>query len=174
MTHRKPYEFEGPAPDAAVYWTSLDDFTLQQSPDPAARAHLAAEFPREALDFSDGVSRRGFMTLMGAAVALGTLEGCRRPVDKILPYARMPEDVAVNVTSYYATVLDRRGESLGLLVESHEGRPTKVEGNPDHRASLGKTDLLTQASVLDLYDPDRARQPSTRGEDKRYADAEAA
>ncbi|MDB5557033.1 MAG: Molybdopterin oxidoreductase, iron-sulfur binding subunit, partial [Rhizobium sp.] len=138
------------------------------------RAHLAAEFPREALDFSDGVSRRGFMTLMGAAVALGTLEGCRRPVDNILPYARMPEDVAVNVTSYYATVLDRRGESLGLLVESHEGRPTKVEGNPDHRASLGKTDLLTQASVLDLYDPDRARQPSTRGEDKRYADAEAA
>jgi MoCo/4Fe-4S cofactor protein with predicted Tat translocation signal len=174
MTHRKPYEFEGPAPDAAVYWTSLDDFTLQESADPSARAHLAAEFPREALDFSDGVSRRGFMTLMGAAVALGTLEGCRRPVDKILPYARMPEDVAVNVTSYYATVIDRRGESLGLLVESHEGRPTKIEGNPDHSASRGKTDLLAQATVLDLYDPDRARQPSSHGEDKRYADAEAA
>ncbi|MBK6531433.1 MAG: hypothetical protein IPF99_18040 [Deltaproteobacteria bacterium] len=174
MSRRKPYEFEGPAPDAAVYWTSLDDFTLQQSSDPAARDHLAEEIPRTALDFSDGVSRRGFMTLMGAAVALATLEGCRRPVDKIMPYARMPEDVAVNVTSYYATVIDRRGESLGLLVESHEGRPTKIEGNPDHSASHGKTDLLAQAAVLDLYDPDRARQPSTRGEDKRYADAEAA
>ncbi len=174
MTHRKPYEFEGPAPNAAVYWTSLDDFTLQQSADPSARASLAEEFPREALDFSDGVSRRGFMTLMGASVALGTLEGCRRPVDKILPYTRMPEDIAVNVTSYYATIIDRRGESLGLLVESHEGRPTKVEGNPDHGSSRGKTDLLGQATVLDLYDPDRARQPSMHGEDKRYSDFDAA
>ncbi len=178
MTRRKPYEFEGPAPDAAVYWTSLDDFTLQQDQDPAARAHLAAEFPASALDFSDGVSRRGFMTLMGAAVALGTLEGCRRPVDKIVPYSRMPEDVAVNVTSYYATTMDCRGESLGLLVESHEGRPTKIEGNPDHSASGGKTDLLAQASVLDLYDPDRARQPAQRVDaaltNKRYADFEGA
>ncbi len=174
MTRRKPYEFEGPAPDAAVYWTSLDDYTLQHSDDPAARDHLAPEFLPSALDFSDGVSRRSFMTLMGAAVALGTLEGCRRPVDKIVPYARQPEDVAVNVTSYYATVLDRRGEGLGLLVESHEGRPTKVEGNPDHTASHGKTDLLAQASVLDLYDPDRARRPSEGGVDKTYADFEAA
>lgn len=145
MSRRSPYEFEGPAPEAPVWWTSLDDYASQKDPSPDARADLAAEHPEGAWDFSDPVSRRGFMTLMGAAVSLATLQGCRRPVDKILPYARSPEDVTVNVTSFYATVIDRRGEGVGLLVESHEGRPTKIEGNPDHGASRGRTDLLTQA-----------------------------
>jgi len=174
MTRRNPYEFEGPAPDAAVYWTSLDDFTAQQSPGAAADPALAAEFPPNAWDFSDPTSRRSFMTLMGAAVALGTLQGCRRPEEKILPYVRQPEDVTVNVSNFYATVSDRRGESVGLLVESHEGRPTKVEGNGDHPASTGKTDLLLQASVLDLYDPDRLRQPAQGATLKSWHDMETA
>lgn len=174
MSRRSPYEFEGPAPEAPVWWTSLDDYASQKDPSPEARAELAAEHPEGAWDFSDPVSRRGFMTLMGAAVSLATLQGCRRPVDKILPYARSPEDVTVNVTSFYATVIDRRGEGVGLLVESHEGRPTKIEGNPDHGASHGRTDLLTQASVLDLYDPDRSRRPMNQGQAKTYADFENA
>jgi molybdopterin-containing oxidoreductase family iron-sulfur binding subunit len=179
MSRRNPYEFEGPAPDAPVWWTSLDDYVLQQNPEPEARAELSREFSDGAWDFSDPVKRRSFMTLMGAAVALGTLQGCRRPVEKILPYSRTPDDVAVNITSFYATVAERRGEAVGLLVESHEGRPTKVEGNPDHPASRGRTDLLLQASVLDLYDPDRARQPSLRSdagahEAKSYAEFETA
>ncbi len=174
MTRRNPYQFEGPAPDAAVYWTSLDDYTAQQSPDPKADEALAAEFPPGASDFSDPVSRRSFMTLMGAAVALGTLQGCRRPEDKILPYVRQPDDVTVSVSNFYATVTDRRGECVGLLVESHEGRPTKVEGNADHPGSTGKTDLLCQASVLDLYDPDRLRQPAQGNELKSWHDMETA
>ncbi len=174
MSRRSPFEFEGPAPDAPVWWTSLDDYASQKDPSPEARADLAAEMPENAWDFSDPVSRRGFMTLMGAAVSLATLQGCRRPVDKILPYSRTPEDVTVNVTSFYATVIDRRGDGVGLLVESHEGRPTKVEGNPDHNGSRGKTDLLAQASVLDLYDPDRSRRPMQQGTAKSYADFESA
>jgi len=172
MSRRTSYEFEGPAPDQPVWWTSLDDYA-QQTTAPEARANeAAAEHPEGAWDFSDPVSRRTFMTLMGASISLATLQGCRRPADKILPYSRAPEDVTVNVTSFYATVIDRRGEGVGLLVESHEGRPTKAEGNPDHPASRGKTDLLTQAAVLDLYDPDRSRKPSKAGAEKTFADFE--
>ncbi len=174
MSRRSPYEFEGPAPDAPVWWTSLDDYASQTDPSPEARADLSAEMPENAWDFSDPVSRRGFMTLMGAAVSLATLQGCRRPVDHILPYSHAPEDVTVNVTSYYASVVDRRGDAVGLLVESHEGRPTKIEGNPDHSGSRGKTDVLAQASVLDLYDPDRSRRPSLQGTAKTFGDFETA
>jgi molybdopterin-containing oxidoreductase family iron-sulfur binding subunit len=172
MSRRTPYDFVGPAPEQPVWWTSLDDYA-QQTTAPEERARQAsAEHPEGAWDFSDPVSRRTFMTLMGASISMATLQGCRRPVDKILPYSRSPEDVTVNVTSFYATVIDRRGEGVGLLVESHEGRPTKAEGNPDHPASRGKTDILTQAAVLDLYDPDRSRKPSKGGVEKTYADFE--
>ncbi|MBL8600295.1 MAG: TAT-variant-translocated molybdopterin oxidoreductase [Myxococcales bacterium] len=174
MSRRKPYEFEGPAPSASVYWTSLDDLTLQKNPTAESQEALTAEFPEKAWDFSDAVSRRSFMTLMGASVALGTLQGCRRPEDHVMPYVRQPEDVTVNVANFYATVIDRRGEGVGLLIESHEGRPTKVEGNPDHAGSLGKTDLLAQSSVLDLYDPDRLRQPMQGAELKNWHEFETA
>jgi molybdopterin-containing oxidoreductase family iron-sulfur binding subunit len=90
---------------------------------------------------------------------MATMEGCRRPLEKVLPYTRMPENVVLGVPTHYATVIDRAGEALGLLVESHEGRPTKVDGNPDHHASAGAVDMITQGSVLDLYDPDRSRSP---------------
>jgi Fe-S-cluster-containing dehydrogenase component/anaerobic selenocysteine-containing dehydrogenase len=119
--------------------------------------------------------RRRFLTLSGSISALAGLEGCiRRPVEKILPYTDAPEDVSPGVPLHYASVLNRRGEALGLLVQCHEGRPTKIEGNPDHPASLGSTDLLAQASVLDLYDPDRARTPSYKGGGRSYADFDAA
>ena len=173
MSRRSPYEFEGPAPDQPVWWTSLDDYAAQSTAPEARAEATAAEMPEGNWDFSDPVSRRTFMTLMGASISLATLQGCRRPVDHIMPYVRTPEDVTVNVTSFYATVINRRGEGVGLLVESHEGRPTKVEGNPDHSASRGKTDILSQASVLDLYDPDRSRKPVKGDAEKTYADFES-
>lgn len=173
MSRRKPYEFKSPSHDAPLYWTSLEDRAEQLAGDPNAAA-LSAEFPTGLGDANDAVSRRSFISLMGAAVSLATLEGCRRPEDHILPYTKQPEDVTVNVTSYYATVMNRGGDAVGLLVESHEGRPTKIEGNPGHSGSMGKTDLLTQASVLDLYCPDRLKRPEMGRESKRYEDFEAA
>ena len=95
---------------------------------------------------------------MGAAAALASMTGCRRPEEKILPYARAPEEVVPGNPLYFATAMPLHGTAFGLLVESHEGRPTKIEGNPRHPASLGATDLYAQASVLDLYDPDRQRR----------------
>ncbi len=104
-----------------------------------------------------GPSRRDFMKYMGASMALAGLTACRRPVEKILPYARKPEEVIPGVPLFYATAMPFRGALRGLLVESHEGRPTKVEGNPEHPASQGTTSVFEQAAVLNLYDPDRSR-----------------
>src|SRR5690242_18893323 len=103
---------------------------------------------------------------MGASIAMATTEGCRRPVENILPYTRIPENVIPGVPSHLAILIEQHIESAGLLDVSHEGLPTKIEGNPDHNTSRGGTDLLTQASVLDLYDPDRSRQPM-RGRDNK-------
>src|SRR6185436_18259417 len=85
-----------------------------------------------------------------------------------LPYTNPPEDVSPGVPLHYASVMSRRGEAIGVLVQAYEGRPTKIEGNPDHPASLGSTDLLTQASILDLYDTDRGRTPTHSGIVKGY------
>ena len=103
------------------------------------------------------------MGVAGAAGAMLGLEGCiRRPEEKILPFTKQPEYVVPGVALHYATVVRTAGEPLGLLVTSHEGRPTKIEGNPQHPSSLGGTDGYTQAAILDLYDPDRSPAPATR------------
>ena len=109
------------------------------------------------------LSRRGLLGAMAATFAVVGAEGCRRPIEKIVPYARMPENVIPGVPSHYATVLQRRGDSVGLLVESHEGRPTKIEGNEAHPSSIGAADLVTQATILDLYDPERSTSPRKSG-----------
>ena len=103
-----------------------------------------------------GASRRQFLQLMGAAMAMAGLAGCRRPTEKILPYARKPEEVIPGIEQRYATAMPFRGTVRPLLVESHEGRPTKVEGNPDHPMAQSGTSPYEQASVLNLYDPDRS------------------
>lgn len=172
MSRREPYEFAAPAQGEPIYWRSLEE-RAEQSPE--FREKLAEEFPAGASELSDPVSRRSFLTLMSASIALAGLEGCiRRPVEHIVPYTRAPEGVIPGVPQHYATVMDLRGEALGLVVETHEGRPTKVEGNPDHPTSQGRADLLAQAYVLDLYDPDRLKQPMQGNERKTFRDFEIA
>src|SRR5207248_7223504 len=96
------------------------------------------------------------------------------PAEKIMPYVRQPEEIIPGKPLFFATAMTLGGVASGLLVESHEGRPTKVEGNPDHPASLGATDLFAQASVLDLYDPDRSQSITYRGRPRGWSEALAA
>ena len=136
------------------YWRSLDE--LAENPHFFELLHR--EFPRQASEWLDGVGRRGFLKLMAASLALAGLNACtRRPKETIVPYVRAPEEVVPGKPLFFATAMTLAGSAIGLLVESHEGRPTKVEGNPDHPASLGATDVFAQASVLTLYDPDRSQ-----------------
>lgn len=118
------------------------------------------------LDLSDGagdLSRRDFLRIMGASIALAGIGGCFEPPrERIMPYTVRPPEVTPGVPSYYATTMMLGGYGTGLVVESWEGRPTKVEGNPDHPASLGAAGVYEQASVLQLYDPDRLRIPEHR------------
>ena len=132
-------------------WRDADEFV-----------HGAAAQPGEfaAPPGEDGWSRRAFMKLLGASVAMAALDGCgRTPPEEIVPYSVQPRDVQPGIARWYATAAVLDGFATGLLVETHEGRPTKVEGNPDHPASLGATTMWQQALVLGLYDPDRARAP---------------
>lgn len=156
------------------YWRSLDE--LAQSSEFQAR--LEREFPREAAALRDPVTRRSFLKLMGASMALSTLAGCqfaiKQPQEVIVPYVRQPEQVIPGRSLYYATSMTVQGYGIGLLAESHEGRPTKVEGNPDHGASLGASDAWIQASVLTMYDPDRSQQVLKAGKPATWADAATA
>ena len=106
----------------------------------------------------DEISRRSFLKLLGASIALAGIEGCTRmPAEKILPYVNQPE-FTPGVASHYATAMVLDGYASGVLVESHDGRPTKIEGNPDHPASLGAAGIFEQASLLQLYAPHRAKR----------------
>jgi molybdopterin-containing oxidoreductase family iron-sulfur binding subunit len=117
-----------------------------------------------------GASRRQFLQLMGAAMAMAGLAGCRRPEQKILPYARKPEEVIPGIPQYYATGMPFRDVLRPVLVESHEGRPTKVEGNGDHPVGQTGTSGFEQASVLNLYDPDRSRSVRREGSEVPWSD----
>ncbi len=156
------------------YWRSLDE--LVQSSE--FRERMEREFPREAAELRDPVSRRAFLKLMGASMALSSLVGCqfaiKQPQEKIVPYVRQPEQIIPGRSLYFATSMAVQGYGIGLLAESHEGRPTKVEGNPDHPASLGATDAWIQASVLTMYDPDRSQGISNGGQPATWSDASAA
>jgi molybdopterin-containing oxidoreductase family iron-sulfur binding subunit len=110
-------------------------------------------------DHADDLSRRSFVKLLGASMALAGLDGCTRmPGEHILPWVHQPPELTPGVPLHYATSMAVDGYATGLIVEAHDGRPTKIEGNPDHPASLGAAGVLEQASLLQLYDPDRARQ----------------
>ncbi len=137
-----------------TYWRSLDEMAETGE----FRDFLHREFPEHASELLDG-SRRHFLKIMGASVALAgaaTLPGCRRPDHKILTYNEQPEDVTIGKPLYYATAVRlASGNVEGVLAETFEGRPTKLEGNPLHPATRGKSSNQAQASILSLYDPDR-------------------
>ena len=143
------------------YWRTLEELAA----DPHFEEMLRREYPRGASEWDESVDRRDFMKLMGASLALAGMAGCGLPSEEhIVPYVKQPEGMILGKPLHYATVMPFGGDALGLLVESHEGRPTKMEGNPDHPSSQGATDAFAQAAVLDLYDPDRAKTTSNMGE----------
>lgn len=148
FNHPESTELSGPR-----YWRSLDD--LSQSPE--FLEQVEREFGPEASEMSE-VDRRHFFKIMAASFAIGGIgfSGCRRPEAHILPYSKMPEHQVPGQPLYYATGYPLRGEMLPLLVETHTGRPTKIEGNEDHSTYRGGTSRKAQAAILDLYDPDRA------------------
>jgi hypothetical protein len=128
-------------------------------------ADVHDEFPSNASERPDEPSRRRFLELLGASMALAGAAGCvKDPVEKILPYTIRPPEVTPGVARYYATSMTTHGYATGLLVASREGRPIKIEGNPLHPASLGATGIFEQASILGLYDPYRARAVLNRGQ----------
>jgi molybdopterin-containing oxidoreductase family iron-sulfur binding subunit len=135
------------------YWRSLDEL----ADTPGFREHLAREFPEGASELN-GVDRRQFMRLMAASFALGGLglAGCRRPEKHILPYGKSVEYTIPGLPLYFATAMPLRKTAIPLVAETHQGRPTKLEGNPSYQPHGGAASLLAQASVLDLYDPERA------------------
>ena len=143
------------------YWRSLE--AVAETPE--FKEFLHREFPANASEFNDPVGRRNFLKLMSASLALAGVTGCTvQPEELIVPYVRQPEELVPGKPLFYATAMSLGGVATGLLVESHEGRPTKIEGNPDHPASRGGTDLFAQASVLTLYDPDRTSAITELGE----------
>jgi molybdopterin-containing oxidoreductase family iron-sulfur binding subunit len=156
-----------PAPD---FWRSLEE----RAQTPEFQARLASEFPFTAKLGPSELDRRQFVTLMGASLALAGLAGCvRQSADKIVPYVVAPETLVPGHPQFYATALPVEGFARGIVVESHLGRPTKIEGNPDHPESLGATDAMTQAAVLSLYDPDRSRGPRRLAQASDWAAYEA-
>ena len=143
------------------YWRSLEE--LAGSPDFQEALHR--EFPKGASEWVDSVSRRGFLKVMGASLGLAGMTGCvRLPLEPIVPYVRQPEGVIPGRPQFFATAVTLGGYASPVLVESHLGRPTKIEGNDLHPASLGGTDIFTQASILGLYDPDRSQTVTSMGD----------
>ncbi|WP_166830190.1 TAT-variant-translocated molybdopterin oxidoreductase [Thalassoroseus pseudoceratinae] len=156
------------------YWRTLDEWADTEEFQDVVRN----EFPASADTWTDDASRREFLTVMGASLALAGLSGCNasQPHEEIVPYVKQPEELIPGVPLYFATAMPLAGFGTGLLVESHMGRPTKVEGNPSHPAvpvghgregddiRAGATDVFAQASILQLYDPDRGQTVFDRGQ----------
>ena len=146
------------------YWRSLDQ--LAQTPE--FRQWLEREFPQGASEWTDPVSRRHFVKIMSASFLLAGLglagSGCRRAEQRILPFGKMPENYVHGVPQYYATAMPTRSSAIPLVVKSNDGRPTKIEGNALHPDSNGGTDRFAQASILGLYDPDRASRFTKAGD----------
>ena len=144
-----------------MYWRSLGEL----ADTPEFREYVHREFPEQASEWNDPKGRRDFLKLMSASLALAGVGACtKQPPESIVPYVRQPESIVPGRPLFFASAIPMSGIAQPVLVESHMGRPTKIEGNPDHPASEGATDAITQAAVLDLYDPDRAQTSRYRGE----------
>ncbi|HVS15183.1 MAG TPA: TAT-variant-translocated molybdopterin oxidoreductase [Thermoanaerobaculia bacterium] len=159
-----------PRSEGERYWRSSE----HRAGDPGVRAHYEREFLEGASEAPAGLNRREAMRLTAASLSFAGLVACRRPVEHIVPFVEAPEQMVPGVPRHYATTLPFRHEALGLLVESHDGRPTKIEGNPVHPSTLGSSSAWVQASILDLYDPDRSQSVLRDGEAVAWADLVAA
>src|SRR5205814_3628735 len=162
------------ASSSKQYWRSLEEL----ADSPTLEEFVRREFPQQAEEWNDPVERRTFLKLMGASLALAGLSGCViQPPEKIVPYVKQPEEEVPGKGLYFATAFSLGGIATPLLARSNEGRPTKIEGNPDHPNNRNAdpndkgssaTDIFSQASILTLYDPDRSKTPVDRGETRPW------
>jgi molybdopterin-containing oxidoreductase family iron-sulfur binding subunit len=195
MSRRKPYELT--ETKGRPMWRSLED-KLAAPEEKRAKAEeeaqggflsgligsgalmkKSASRREDPLTQQPAISRRGFLATTGTAAAALSLSGCvRRPAENILPFVQGPEYMQPGIPLHFASVTQRGNDAIGLVVTSHDGRPTKIEGNPEHPSSLGATDLYAQQAIWDLYDPDRSRGPAMRSgesfEDKTFAQLDEA
>jgi molybdopterin-containing oxidoreductase family iron-sulfur binding subunit len=149
------------------YWRSVDELAGT----PEFEAAVEKEFPGSAQEWVDPVSRRGFMKLMGASMALAGLAGCtKQPDEPIYPYVKAPEDLILGKPMYFATAHPFVTGAVPLLVKSDQFRPIKIDGNPEHPYNQGSSDPFTQATLLDLYDPDRSQHVLFRNEEREWAE----
>src|SRR5277367_3451880 len=149
-----------------TYWRSVDEL----ADTPAFREMVQREFPSQAAEWIDPVSRRGFLKVMGASMALAGLSGCtKQPDEPIYPYIKAPEDMILGKPNYFASAMPFNTGAVPVLVKSDAYRPIKVDGNPDHPMNRGSSDPLTQGSLLALYDPDRSQHVRYRGENREWA-----
>ena len=147
-----------------LYWKSLEELAETKE----FQAYLDDEFADRTPNWLDPANRRNFLKLAAASLALAGITACtKQPKEVIVPYVRQPEEFIPGVPLYYATAMQMGGVGTGLLVTSHLGRPTKIEGNPDHPGSLGASDYFQQASILTMYDPDRAQAVTQEGSDRQ-------
>ncbi len=161
-----PESDSGASSQRARFWRSVEH--LQG--DPEYRAFTGRELMPEAGGSPGQTTRRGFIHIMGASMALAGLSACRKPVETILPFARPPEDTIPGVPMQYASGMEFKGVLRPVLVESTDGRPTKIEGNPEHPESSGSSGVFEQASLLGLYDPDRSTEVTHDGDTATWAD----
>ena len=149
------------------YWRSVEEL----ADSPVFAEFVRREFPHAAEEWNNPVERRTFLKIMGASLALAGLSGCViQPPEKVIPYVKQPEEEVPGKGLFFASAFSLSGVATPLLVRSNEGRPTKVEGNPDHPSNPGSTatDIFSQASILTLYDPDRSQTPMYRGETRPW------
>jgi len=149
------------------YWRSVDELANT----PEFQAAVEKEFPGSPHGWGDEVSRRGFLKFMGASAALAGLAGCtKQPDEPIYPYIKAPEDLILGKPMYFATAHPFVTGAVPLLVKSDQFRPIKIDGNPEHPYNQGSSDPFTQATLLDLYDPDRSQHVTYRGENREWAE----
>jgi molybdopterin-containing oxidoreductase family iron-sulfur binding subunit len=149
------------------YWRSVDELANT----PEFQAAVEKEFPGSPHGWGDEVSRRGFLKFMGASMALAGLAGCtKQPDEPIYPYIKQPEDLILGKPMYFATAHPFVTGAVPLLVKSDQFRPIKIDGNPEHPYNQGSSDPFTQATLLDLYDPDRSQHVTFRGENREWAE----
>jgi MoCo/4Fe-4S cofactor protein with predicted Tat translocation signal len=149
------------------YWRSIDELANTEE----FQAAVEREFPSAAQEWVDPVSRRGFLKLMGASMALAGMAGCtKQPDEPIYPYVKAPEDLILGKPMYFASAHPFVTGAVPLLVKSDQFRPIKIDGNPDHAYNHGGSDVYSQGSLLDLYDPDRSKHTTYRGENRDWAE----